>query len=105
MNSITTKQFKTVSREPIQKLLRPFIEFTTAEASGGIVLLICVVIAIIWINSPFSNIYTNLWNIEVGIKIGEILLLKPVSFWINEGLMSIFFFFYWFRNQTRNTYW
>ena len=69
MNSIPPKENKTVSREPIQKLLRPFIEFTDAEASGGIILVICIVVALVWINSSISNTYTDLWHTEVGIQI------------------------------------
>ena len=93
MNSIPPKEFKTVSREPIQKLLRPFIEFTDAEASGGIILVICIVVALVWINSSISNTYTDLWHTEVGIQIGILSLSKYLTFWINEGLMTLFFFF------------
>ena len=41
-------------KEPIEILLNPINEFLHREASGGILLIICTVIALISNNPPFS---------------------------------------------------
>ena len=79
-------------RPRIEKILRPFQRFFRTQASGGIVLLICAVIAIAWANSPWSEYYDKLWvtNLTIGVK--DFFLEKPLILWINDGLMAIFFF-------------
>lgn len=77
---------------PISKIVQPFQEFFKAEASGGILLLICTVIALLWANSPFSDSYFHLWHTIISINIGETGLNYSLHYWINDGLMVIFFF-------------
>lgn len=47
------------------------------------------VIALAWANSPWSEHYHSLWNSRL--NTGPELLQKPLSFWISEGLMTLFF--------------
>lgn len=77
---------------PIEKLLSPLQQFLHAEASGGILLIICTVIALVWANSPFSESYHNLWHTHFSIGISEFKLDYSLHHWINDGLMVIFFF-------------
>jgi len=77
---------------PIEKFLRPFQAFLHAEASGGILLLICTVIALVWANSPFAENYFNLWHTYISIHISDFVLSYSLHHWINDGLMAIFFF-------------
>ena len=80
-------------KEPIEVLLKPINEFLHREASGGILLIICTVIALIWANSPWFESYHNLWHTYVNINLGNILVLNySLHHWINDGLMAIFFF-------------
>ncbi|MEM1127410.1 MAG: Na+/H+ antiporter NhaA [Bacteroidota bacterium] len=73
-------------------LLRAFQQFIRMEAAGGILLLACAVLALIWANSPFVDAYTNLWNTPVTVGVGPLVIDKPLILWINDGLMAIFFF-------------
>jgi Na+:H+ antiporter, NhaA family len=73
-------------------LLEPFQRFFKVEASGGIVLLIFTLIAMIWANSPWSENYFTLWENKLTIGIGDFHLSKTLLHWINDGLMAIFFF-------------
>lgn len=73
-------------------LLRPFQEFIRLEAAGGILLLVCAVIALIWANSPFADAYVALWNMPVSVGFGPLVIDKTLLLWINDGLMAIFFF-------------
>src|SRR5882724_10532719 len=76
---------------PIQRLVRPFQEFADLEASGGLLLIGCMVAALIWANSPFAGSYFHFWHTDL--TFGHIggLLAKPLHFWINDGLMALFF--------------
>ncbi len=77
---------------PIVRLLRPFQLFLKNKAAGGILLLGCTLLALLWANSPWAGIYTALWDSKFTIGIGSAQLSKPLLLWINDGLMAIFFF-------------
>ncbi len=68
-------------------LLRPFMRFFQMEAAGGIVLLACAAVALVWANSPWSESYHELWSQYV--RIGP--LNMSLGHWINDGLMVVFF--------------
>ncbi|WP_020468212.1 Na+/H+ antiporter NhaA [Zavarzinella formosa] len=79
----------TISR----KLTRPFVRFFRVEAAGGIVLLICTLLALALANIPATaEAFHHLWHTPTAIGIGEFALNQPLEFWINDGLMTIFFF-------------
>lgn len=82
----------TFIRLPIRRMLRPFQEFVRLEASGGILLLICTVVALAWANSAWGKIYADLWHTQVAIGAGGWVLSKDLLHWINDGLMVLFFF-------------
>jgi len=76
---------------PIRRLVRPFQEFVDLEASGGLLLIGCTVAALIWANSPFAGSYFHFWHMDLTFgRIGG-LLAEPLHFWINDGLMALFF--------------
>jgi NhaA family Na+:H+ antiporter len=62
------------------------------ETSGGIVLLIVTISALLWVNSSWSHLYDWLIDFHVEIRAADAVFVKPMHFWINEGLMTIFFF-------------
>lgn len=76
----------------ISKIVKPFQEFIHTEASGGILLLICTIFALIWANSYFSESYFNLWHTKISIIINKTGLTYSLHHWINDGFMVIFFF-------------
>jgi NhaA family Na+:H+ antiporter len=76
----------------ITKLYRPFETFFKQEAAGGILLLICASVALIWANSGLASSYFDLWDIVVTAGAGSFEISKPLILWINDGLMAIFFF-------------
>lgn len=77
---------------PIEKLLNPIQEFMHAEASSGIVLIICAIIALAWANSPLAHYYHYLWHTHIKFDFGGYVLDYSLHHWINDGLMVIFFF-------------
>lgn len=66
-------------------------QFLRMEASGGIVLILAAVVALIMANTSLSDIYLSFLNSPVAVSYGQIGLNKPLLLWINDGLMAIFF--------------
>lgn len=77
---------------PIERMLSPIQEFLKLETSGGILLMLFTVIALVWANSPYSEAYQHLWQTPFTIGLGDFVLNKALILWINDGLMAIFFF-------------
>lgn len=77
----------------IDNIVNPFQRFFKIEASGGIVLLLFTVVALVWANSPWGHIYSKLWHYEFTIGvIDKFSISKDILHWVNDGLMAIFFF-------------
>jgi NhaA family Na+:H+ antiporter len=76
---------------PMERLVRPFQEFARLEASGGILLIACTVAALIWANSPWAGSYFHLWHTNLTFGFAGRLLSESLHFWINDGLMALFF--------------
>ena len=73
-------------------LLRPFHAFFALEAAGGIVLLACAAVAMVWANGPAADTYFALWRTPITVGGGPLVLSKPLLLWVNDGLMAVFFF-------------
>ena len=74
-----------------ENIISPMKKFIKLETSGGLVLLISTIIALIFANSPLSPFYNDLVNYKIRISDYEP-LNKSLSVWVNDGLMVIFFF-------------
>ncbi len=81
-----------MTKSPIDRLLKPVHRFIHQEFTGGIVLFISVVIAIVWANSPWSESYHHLWETTFSIELNGNSFSHPLHVWINDGLMALFFF-------------
>jgi polyribonucleotide nucleotidyltransferase len=73
-------------------ILEKLKEFLKLEASGGIILFVAGIFAMIIANTHYSNYYENFLNTPVVFSFGTFELAKPFYLWINDGLMAIFFF-------------
>ncbi len=69
-----------------------FRKFLHLESSSGILLLLALAIALLWANSPWSSAYFQILEWPVGIKVGELVYTQSFHHWINDGLMTLFFF-------------
>jgi NhaA family Na+:H+ antiporter len=76
----------------ILRLVRPFQEFAGRESSGGILLLACTIVALVWANSPWASLYTDLWHAPFTVGLGNFTLSHELHFWVNDALMAVFFF-------------
>lgn len=68
-----------------------FERFLHIEAVSGIVLLIAAATALLWANSPYADSYANLWHAPLTLGAGPWVIAQPLHFWINDGLMTVFF--------------
>jgi Na+:H+ antiporter, NhaA family len=67
-------------------------EFASVEAVSGIALLLAAAAALVWANSPWSDSYTSFWGYEIAVGSGRASITHSLRDWINEGLMTVFFF-------------
>lgn len=76
----------------MNKILIPISRFIKNESSSGVMLIIATLLALIIANSPFANFYFDFFeSTYFGIEFHNFSLKKPIYFWINDGLMSVFF--------------
>ena len=72
--------------------LRALDRFFSHEASGGILLMLSALAAMIVANSALSGLYESVLGAKFSVLINGEGLSKPLILWINDGLMAIFFF-------------
>ena len=73
-------------------LLRALDRFFGHEASGGILLMLSAILAMIVANSGLAGAYDGVLGSYFAVTINGEGLEKPLILWINDGLMAIFFF-------------
>jgi Na+:H+ antiporter, NhaA family len=78
--------------ELVDRLTRPFAQFLRVEAASGALLLLSTVAAIVLSNSPWGTDFLNTWNTRVGFHMGSLEFARSLREWINDGLMTLFFF-------------
>ena len=68
-----------------------FQNFFNTIANGGFLLLFASIAALFWSNiSPES--YAHFWHKEFSLNIGSASLSHSLAHWVNDGLMTLFFF-------------
>jgi len=65
------------------KASKLFSEFFESEKAAGLVLIACTAVSLSIANSGLGQSYQHLWHAG--------LFSRPIEFWINDGLMTLFF--------------
>lgn len=65
--------------------------FLRTEAASGGLLVISTAAAMATANSPLAPWYDKLLGLPLEIRLGDLVLAKPLLLWINDGLMALFF--------------
>ncbi len=65
--------------------------FLRQESSGGIMLVVFGIFAMVLANSPLGEYYNLLIKTPVAVMVGSFEIAKPMLLWVNDGLMAIFF--------------
>ncbi len=73
-------------------LLLPIKTFINKQTSVGILIIISSLLAMLVANSPYAENYHAIWRQELYVGFDDAVLKKTLLHWINDGLMSIFFF-------------
>lgn len=79
-------------REPADRLTKPFMRFLLIEATAGIILLLSTLLALGLANTAWSSSFLALWEMPAGVRVGDIEIYRSLKHWINDGLMTLFFF-------------
>jgi NhaA family Na+:H+ antiporter len=74
--------------------MRDFLraDFLRAEAGGGLALLLGSVVALVWVNVIDAGGYASFWATHLNIGIGAASIDESLLHWVNDGLMTLFFF-------------
>ena len=67
-------------------------DFIKSEVSGGAVLLIAAVLAMLWANAPFGDSYEAFWKTDLTLGFGQFSITEDLQHWVNDALMVLFFF-------------
>ncbi|AOV18240.1 Na+/H+ antiporter NhaA [Acidihalobacter aeolianus] len=76
----------------LDRVLTPFEEFIHHQTTGGILLLSAALIALLIANSPLGPAYQHLLHTKIALHVGSWRLSLSLHHWINDGLMTFFFF-------------
>jgi NhaA family Na+:H+ antiporter len=66
--------------------------FLQMESAGGLLLMAGAALALVAANSPLADYYDLFIETPVEVRIGRLVIAKPLLLWVNDGLMAVFFF-------------
>lgn len=75
-----------------KQALTPLEEFVHKEASSGLLLMACTIVALVLANSPMHDVYDAVLHHKYTIGSGFFSITHSLQHWINDGLMALFFF-------------
>jgi len=83
-----------LKQAPVDKyVINPLKSFISNSVMGGVVLLMATIIAVTLANSPWSDWFLGLWKNRISLNFNDTVFLDyDLHHWINDGLISIFFF-------------
>lgn len=73
-----------------EKVFNALERFLHVQAVSGIVLLLTAAAALVWANTA-SLSYLHFWHAPLTFGFGSYAVSQPLHFWVNDGLMTIFF--------------
>ncbi len=76
----------------IDWVVQPITRFVKVEAAAGAVLMLFTLLALSLANSPLRDSFNSLWHVSLGINIGTIAFERSLHGWINDAVMTLFFF-------------
>lgn len=76
----------------VREVVLPAQSFLHTPKISGMLLLLAGVTAMLWANSPWASSYDHFWETILTIDAGVLSLSADLRHWVNDGLMTIFFF-------------
>jgi Na+/H+ antiporter NhaA len=78
--------------EIADRFTKPLARFLDIEATAGAVLLLATFAALILSNSAWTKPFLAFWKTPIGLHFGSLDVTRSLRHWINDGLMTLFFF-------------
>ena len=78
--------------KPIDHLRAPIERIIHLENMSGIALIAGAVVALVLANTPAAETVDHFWHTHLSVSFGPIELDESLTHWINDGLMTVFFF-------------
>src|SRR4051794_30734241 len=75
----------------VRNLETPLRSFLRTETGSAAVLLAATLAALVWVNVDAAS-YSRVWDAQVSIRAGGSGIAHDVRYWLNSGLMTLFFF-------------
>ncbi|MBN7818385.1 Na+/H+ antiporter NhaA [Bowmanella yangjiangensis] len=85
-------KLQSMPKELIDWVNKPLGRFFRIETAAAGILLAVTILAMLLANSPWSAQYLALWQVEAGINLGPFGLHLTLLEWINDAVMTLFFF-------------
>jgi NhaA family Na+:H+ antiporter len=77
---------------PAMRLIAPLARFLEIQSASGILLVLCTAVALFMANSPWAATWDHFWHTKISLTAGPWQLSNTLVHWVNDGLMTIFFF-------------
>lgn len=74
------------------EIIAPLQRFANDQITSSILLFVCAFSAIIIANSHANETLGHFFHTSIGLVFGNWQFVKDIHFWINDGLMALFFF-------------
>lgn len=68
------------------------MRFLKIQTAAGVLLLLSAAVAVILTNSAWSVEFLKIWETPIGFHLGSVNITLSAHHWINDGLMTLFFF-------------
>ncbi len=78
--------------ETIHRITEPLARFLKIEAAAGGLLVLVTAAAVVIANSAWSEKFLMFWELPIGFRMGPLEMTRSLRHWINDGLMTLFFF-------------
>jgi NhaA family Na+:H+ antiporter len=75
-----------------RRFLLPAQAFIHTTGTGGLLLIVAALVALVWANSPWGDAYDAVWHTTLSIDLEIVSVEEPVREIVNSGLMTLFFF-------------
>lgn len=79
------------NRNARSRALSPLAEFVASQSGAAVILFVAATLAILLANSIYASDYFHFWELHLPWDSEDGLLQKPLHFWVNDGLMAVFF--------------
>lgn len=89
---MTDRSSTDLPHEIADRITRPFARFLKIEAAAGALLFLAALLALVLANSAWSTPFLAFWETPIGLQFGALDFTRSLRHWINDGLMTFFFF-------------